>query len=107
MLPSTHRLKLFSSRNFDKTKISRISGKEITLIFKEKPQIFKAAVVVTRKTAPKAVDRNRIKRITTEALADWVGRIEGELVVIVRKNIAHFKKQEVGTIIGRLVKKLR
>jgi len=107
MLPAANRLKLSPSRNFVKTKIHRISGNEIVLIFRKNPGIFKVAVVVGKKVVPRAVDRNRIKRITTEALADWVGRIEGELVVIVQKNIAHFKKQEVGTIIERLIKKLK
>ena len=85
---------------------NRVSGDEIVLIFKKGPKIFKTAVIITKKIAPKAVDRNRIKRIISEALRERINQKEGGLTLIVKKNIAHFKKQEVSTIIERLISKL-
>ena len=75
-------------------------------IFRKEPKIFKTAIIITKKVAPRAVDRNRIRRIISEALREKIGKTEDELVVIVKKNIAHFKKQEVSTIIERLINKL-
>ncbi|MBI2327126.1 ribonuclease P protein component [Candidatus Curtissbacteria bacterium] len=54
----------------------------------------KAAIVITKKVAPKAVDRNRIKRIIKEALRS--AKIQkGQLQIIVKRNIASLKSYQV------------
>lgn len=49
-------------------------------------------IVVSKKVAKRAVDRNRIKRIIKEALR---GKTNEGLKIIVRNNIANLKTQEV------------
>jgi len=64
----------------------------------------KAAVVVSKKVAPKAVDRNRIKRIVTEVLRDK--KIEAHLVFIANTNFASFKKSEIEATVANLLKRI-
>lgn len=58
----------------------------------QKSKEAKLKVVVSKKVAKRAVDRNRIKRITKEALR---GKTNEGLKIIVRNNIANLKTQEV------------
>lgn len=53
----------------------------------------KSVVVVSKAVAKKAVERNRIRRITKEALRE-LGYQDG-LVIIVKNNIASLKMPEV------------
>ncbi|MBI2012693.1 ribonuclease P protein component, partial [Candidatus Curtissbacteria bacterium] len=80
---------------------TRVANADFVLNFKKQPH-FKAAVIVGRRVARRAVDRNRIKRLVFEALRD-IATINGELKVSVQKNIAHFKKQEVQKSLGEMI----
>lgn len=51
-------------------------------------------IIVSKAVARRAVDRNRIKRITKAALRELVGHQAG-LVVIVKNNVASFKSQDI------------
>ncbi|OGD83914.1 hypothetical protein A2165_00330 [Candidatus Curtissbacteria bacterium RBG_13_40_7] len=102
---NSHPNKIIRWMNLSNT--TRVSTEWVLLKLKRVPTVSKTVIVITKKIAPKAVDRNRIKRIISEALRDRIGKIEGELVLIVKKNIAHFKKQEASLIIGELLKKLK
>ena len=102
MLPAVNRLKL-SNKNKILTGGKKISTSEFVLIQKGSGTTFKAASVVAKKVAPKAVDRNRIKRLIAQALLGQKG-MKGNLIIIVKKNIASLKMQEVR---NKLVKLLR
>lgn len=92
MLPAKNRLKL-SKRNHGKF-ASKITGPDFIVRYKKAKGPFKAAVVVPKAAAKKAVDRNRIKRIITEALRQ-TPKEDISIIVIVKKNIANLKTQEV------------
>jgi ribonuclease P protein component len=65
---------------------------------------FKAAIVVSKKTAPKAVDRNRIKRLVATALKEL--KIDNlEMVITVRENIAGQKMNDVKKSLESFFKK--
>lgn len=106
MLPAQNRLKIsheFKNR-FSGTK--RASSEEFLLIAKRKQAGFKLAVIISKKVAPKAVDRNRAKRIVSEALRGQ-SVFFGELLVIVNKNIAGLKTEEVYKKLSPLLAKLK
>ncbi len=63
-------------------------------------------MVVTKKVAPRAVDRNRIKRLVFESLRK-LDMLEGELVVVVKKNLAKLKMQEIQLKLKREISRLR
>ena len=67
-------------------------------------------VVVSKKITKKAVQRNRIRRIVKEALRS-IGFEESKLVIIVKKNIANLKtnqvKKELADLILEYAKKSR
>ncbi len=92
MLPAKNRLNLSKNKFPKNGKRVRLTGEEFDIFF-EKSDDFKAAVIVTKQVAKKAVDRNRIRRIITEALRDM--DIKGELVIKVKKNIAGQKTNQV------------
>lgn len=85
---------------------SKVSGENFLLTFRPKGKVFQAAVVVTKKVAPRAVDRNRIKRLVFESLRK-LDMIEGELVVVVKKNLAKLKTQEIQLKLKREISRLR
>lgn len=62
----------------------------------------KPKVVVSKKVAKRAVDRNRIRRITKEALR---GKTNEGLKIIVRNNIANLKTREVEERLKKILNK--
>ncbi|OGD87504.1 hypothetical protein A2870_04105 [Candidatus Curtissbacteria bacterium RIFCSPHIGHO2_01_FULL_41_11] len=61
-------------------------------------------IVVKKAIAKNAVDRNRIKRITREALKK-IGDLETGIVLIPKNNIAKLKTQEVYEELRKIIKK--
>lgn len=51
-------------------------------------------IIVSKAVAKRAVDRNRIKRITKEALGK-LGNHQAGLVLIVKNNVASLKSQDI------------
>ncbi len=104
-LPSKNRLTL-SAHNALKGK--RIIRNEFTVIASPKKGILKAAIVVSKKTAQKAVDRNRIRRLATEAIRTNLQKIhfQGEIIVIITKNMAHLTKNQVESKLVGAINKL-
>jgi len=102
MLAAKNRLNLsiVSIKNF---KGKRLTSDQFTVLFKPGSNAFKAAITVSKKVAPKAVDRNKIKRRIAEALREQ--KITGELIVIVNKNIAHLKTRDIQGKLLQLIKK--
>ena len=95
MLPSKNRLNLSILKEELNREGQHINCGDLTLIFRKKPQVFKAGVIVTKKVAPRAVDRNRIRRLVYEVLKDQLAKVEGEVMIIVKENIAKLKKDQV------------
>ena len=60
-------------------------------------------IVVSKKVAPKAVDRNRMKRLIKEALRSFDNNYPN-LKVIVRKNFANAKMAQVKDYLATLLK---
>lgn len=107
MLPSKNRLSL--SKN--KTNLlagKRVESDQFRLIARREKGIFKTATVVSKKVAARAVDRNRIRRLITEAINTNLGEIkfQGFLIVIAKQNIAEFKKNQIESKILKLIEKL-
>lgn len=67
MLPKPLRLPLKTQKTQLRLSGKRIPGKYLTLIYKQTPQATpRLAVVVSKKIAPNAVDRNHLKRQLTQ-----------------------------------------
>ena len=73
------------------------------IIFKES-NVKKCAVIITKKVAKKAIDRNRAKRLIMEAFREQ--DLKGEFIFIVKRNIRDFKKQDINEIIEKVTKKV-
>jgi len=65
----------------------------------------KGAIIVPKTAAPKAVDRNRIKRIVLESLNS--SGVKGSFIFIVKENIKDYKKEEINEILEQVKRKLR
>ncbi|MEX2028273.1 MAG: ribonuclease P protein component [Candidatus Curtissbacteria bacterium] len=80
------------------------SGDTFTILLTNAAKTVKPRIVISKKIARLAVDRNRIKRIFKEALASI--NLEGQgVTVIIKKNIAQSKKGQVVKEIEALLKK--
>src|SRR4030042_3517937 len=104
MLPAKNRLNSPKSLSVLKKEGKKISSSEFILVYKIKDGIFKLAIIVSKKVASRAVDRNRIKRLIAESLRSQQ-EFNGELVIIVKKNIADFKMVKVKEKLNLLLKK--
>ena len=79
---------------------------DLVLIFRGKPGAFKLTIVVTKKIAPRAVDRNRIKRLLKEAFRKPT-QLEGEVKLIVKSNISGLKLDDVLKKLELLLAKIK
>ncbi len=61
----------------------------------------KSTIVVSKQTAKRAVDRNRIKRLIREAQREL--KLPQNLVIIVKKNIADLKKDQIKKELQQLI----
>ncbi|MCR4324699.1 MAG: ribonuclease P protein component [Candidatus Curtissbacteria bacterium] len=102
MLPSKNRLKLPFGKKLNSS-VTKRANNDFTIVLHKNQEVFKAAVVVSKKTAKKAVDRNRIRRITTEAIKE-LGLKNCELTVIVKNNISEQKTEKVKEALKDLLK---
>lgn len=100
MLPKKNRLNLKTKEGF---RGKRIFSEDLTLIYSS-ANYFKGAVVVSKKVAPKAVDRNRIKRLVMESLKGK--NAKAQCVFIVNKNLAGLKKDEVEIKVKELLRQI-
>lgn len=81
---------------------NKISGEDFILIFRKGQVKTKPIIAVSKGIVHKAVERNRIRRIISEAIRQLKIQ-EGELTVIVKKNIAAAKSTEVAAKISALI----
>ncbi len=70
----------------------KIQDNDFTIVIDKSTR--RLQVVITKKVAQRAVDRNRIRRIFKEALKSHDFK-KNQIRVIVRKNIAGLKSQEL------------
>lgn len=80
------------------------SGDTFTILRKYRAKVVKPKIVISKKVAKLAVDRNRIKRLFREALKEI--NLEGQAItVIIKKNIAESKKDQIKKDIEKLTNK--
>ena len=104
MLPKKNRLNLALKNKTPNKHYTKVHGEDFILTFTKTQADFKAAVTISKKIAKKAVDRNRIKRITLEAIKELDIK-NGNLTVSVRKNISTLKSPQVKQIIKGIINK--
>ena len=104
MLPAKNRLNLAARKNVPKALSEKIISENFVLTFQKTEEDFKAAVVVPKKAAKKAVDRNRIRRIIQEAVKE-LGFKKGNVIIFVRKNMAELKKDETKKLLEDIINK--
>lgn len=102
MLPTKNRFNL--ATEVRKSKNKKIVGKNVNLTLKKTEEDFKATVIVPKKAAKRAVDRNRIKRTMREA-AKELNIKNGNLAVFVKNNISNLKKNEIKKTLENLINK--
>lgn len=102
MLPAKYRLQKFSNLKTAK----RISSQNFELVQKAGTEP-KLGVVVTKKVAKKAVDRNRIKRMIHEALKEEIVNLPSPLVIIVKANLSAQKMPEIKNDLLGMLKKIK
>jgi len=86
--------------------IQKTISKDLVLFFNKKPGVLKMTIVVTKKIAPRAVDRNRIKRLLKEAFREFA-QLEGEVKIIVQSNISSLKLGDVLKKLESLIVKIK
>ncbi len=93
-LPKSHRLSL----RFDRERLNQtgktVFGKFFTLVVAETPEDKKAqsprlAILLSKKTASLAVDRNKIKRVTSAIIENTLSSIPPKDYLIVPKRQVH------------------
>ena len=106
MLQARNRLSLSLGKNNGNFRGQRVSNEDFILVYQKNEPVFKATCVITKKIAPKAVDRNRIKRLVRQALANQT-KIKVKAKVVVKKNVAPLKAAVVEKEIEELFKKIK
>lgn len=105
MLPKKNRLDLSQNKK-EKRQIGRkAANEELGLTFRDTGTL-KAAIIVSKKVVPLAVDRNRIKRLLSESIRKQ-GIVQGDLLIVVRKNISKLGQKSVGEKLERLLLELK
>ena len=86
-------------------KAKSTSDHDLTLIYRDGGEDLKKTLVIAKKVAPLAVDRNRIRRLFAEAARGK--NLTGEMVVVVKRNIAHLKSGQLKARLDKLLIKLK
>ena len=108
MLPARNRAPraLFTLLRARDRNTKKLEGAEFEIFFEKGSYPAKVGIVVNKRTAKKAVLRNRIKRIVAEALKDEIEKIGGKLLIIVKKDISGLKTGQVREKILGMFQKL-
>lgn len=105
MLPKKYRLDLSQNKKEKRQIGEKTANEELGLTFRNTGTL-KAAIIVSKKVAPLAVDRNRIKRLLSESIRKQ-DIVRGDLLIVVRKNISRFGQKRVGEKLERLLLELK
>ena len=108
MLPARNRAPraLFTMLRARDRNTKKLEGGEFEIFFRKGSYPPKVGIVVSKRTAKKAVLRNRIKRIVAEALKEQLGQIGGRLLVVVKSDISMLKTNDVKKKIFGVLEKL-
>ena len=108
MLPTRNRAPraLFTELRARGTNAKKLEGAEFEIFFEKGSVPAKVGIVVSKRTAKKAVSRNRIKRIVAEAIKDELDQIGGQLLIVVKSDISMLKVADVKERIVKIIKKL-
>lgn len=99
MLARESRLSLKNNKFIGK----KIQTDEFTILYRNADK-FRSAIVIPKRVAKKAVDRNRIKRLVAESLKDR--NYNFEIVVKVKNNLSNLKKNDLETKLEKALGKL-
>ncbi len=80
------------------------TGDDFIVKIKEDAKRTGLVIVISKKVAKLAVDRNRIRRLFKEALKSLNFK-EGEIKIVVKKNISEYKMPEVQKALEKWLKK--
>lgn len=90
------------SQSAPKKILNQIGDKDLIVIFGKLDANKKPQIVISKKIAKKAIDRNRIKRIIREAQRNI--KAENIKRIIIKKNIADLKSTQIAENLARLLK---
>ncbi len=82
----------------------KIPGEDFILLLKKSGKKAKPKIVISKKIARLAVDRNRVKRLFREALRE-IDTFEDNVTIIVKKNISDHKMRQVQKVLEKWLKK--
>jgi len=107
MLPARNRAAraLFTMLRARDRNTKKLEGAEFEIFFREGSYPVKVGIV-SKRTAKKAVLRNRIKRIVAEAIKDELDKIGGQLLIVVKSDISMLKTGQAKEKIFRILQKL-
>ena len=108
MLPSKNRAprSMFAVFKAKGRSVRKIAFGEFEVFYEKGSQPARIGIVVAKTTAKKAVSRNRIKRIVSEALREQLMQIGGRLLIVVKRDISMLKMADVKERIVKIIKKL-
>lgn len=97
MLPARNRAPraLFTMLRARDRDTKKFEGAEFEIFFRKGSYPAKVGIVVSKRTAKKAVLRNRIKRTVAEAIKDELDQISGQLLIVVKSDISMLKTDDV------------
>lgn len=104
-LPQKGKVQQYQKSNRGNFEEKREVSKDFILIFRKNESTTRPIIVITKKIAPKAVARNRIKRLIREVLRSKL-KAKGKLKIIVRNDISNLKLAEVSKQLGPQIRKL-
>ena len=96
---------LFTELRARSANAKKLEGAEFEIFFEKGGSHLKVGIAVGKRIARKAVARNRIKRIVSEAIKDELDQIGGQLLIVVKSDISGLKTGQVKEkILGKLQK---
>jgi len=108
MLPKKYRLKDFWEIEEVKKKGQLFQSLSfgVLVFFRDKKQNSRVAFIVSLKISKKSVERNRTKRLLSEAVRGFLPSIKPgyDLVFLIKKNLVGRNKQEVEKEVERILK---
>ena len=94
MLSKKNLLKRVEIRDLTSQKINPIQGQYFGLIYFPSTEASKFAVIISKKIASKAVERNRIKRLLYRAIGNKLIERKGMFLFLAKKNCVNGKLEE-------------
>ena len=108
MLPAKNRAprSLFTTLRVKDRNVKRLESGEFEVFFKKDGPLAKVGIVVSKKIAKKAVLRNRMKRVISEAIRGELDQLDGQILIIVKSDVSGLKAAQVKEKILAIFQKL-